>query len=98
MGGSLATPRMPSVPKSLRTGAPPTGLIRLVTEIHELQLDAEVFGSHCLDARLQVVSVLTADAHLVFVNGALHLELLILDDLVDLPVSFDIDSIFDFDY
>src|SRR5882672_4565146 len=88
MGGSLATPRMPSVPKSLRITAA-LDLGRLVTEIHELQLDAEVFGAHQLHARLQIVSVLAGDAHLGFVNRGLHLELLILDELDDLAGGFD---------
>src|SRR5882762_1596920 len=93
IGGSLATPRIPSVPKSLRScGRSLFWAFRLVTEVHELELDAEVFGANGLDARLQVVAVLAGDAHLCLVDRALHLEFLVLDELRDRTSRLDLDS------
>src|SRR5690349_23201694 len=74
IGGSLATPRMPSVPKSLRSrDSGGADALRLVTEVHKLQLDAEVFAANGLDARLQVVLVLAGHAYQSFVDRRLHL-------------------------
>src|SRR5579859_7849134 len=85
IGGSLATPRMPSVPKSfLSIGSALAVGFFLVTEVHELQLDPEVLAPHRLDAGLQVVLVFAGDAHLRILNRALHFEFLILDELRDL--------------
>src|SRR5258708_2387363 len=98
MGGSLATPRMPSVPKSfLSWGSALWFVFFLVTEVHEMQLDPEVIRAHRLNARLQVVFVLAGDAHLRVLDRALHLDFLILDELRDLAGGFDFDALFDFD-
>src|SRR3954466_12210310 len=70
IGGSLATPRMPSGPNSLRAfESVLAGDFFLVTEVHELQFDAEVLSSHGLDTCLEIVPVLSADAHLRLVDG-----------------------------
>src|SRR3954454_17648220 len=73
IGGSLAMPRMPSVPKSLRSSLA-TGPIervealRLVTEVHELELDAKIMGPYRLHTRLQIVPIFPGDPHLSFGN------------------------------
>src|SRR5882724_5522330 len=90
MGGSLATPRIPSVPNSLRSATETLSVdFRLITEVHELELDPEVVSADDLHASLQVVPVLSGHAHGVFVDAPLHLELLILDQLGDLSGRLD---------
>src|SRR5258705_13443274 len=74
MGGSLATPRIPSVPKSLRSrGSGWADAFFLFTEVHELQRDAEVLGADRLGAGLQIVLVFAGHAHLRCVSRSLHL-------------------------
>src|SRR5882672_8764427 len=93
IGGSFATPRIPSVPKSLRSCAGSCdGAFRLVTEVHELELYAKVFRANSLDARLQVVAVLAGDANLGLVNRALYLEFLVFDELRDFASRLDGDA------
>src|SRR3954467_13037805 len=90
IGGSLATPRMPSVPKSFRCWGPAGAKdFRLVTEVHELQLDTKIGRTNRLDARLQIVPVFAGNADLGFMDRALNLDLLVLDELDDLARRLD---------
>src|ERR1700722_7610271 len=80
IGCSLAIPRMPSVPKSVRVATVATPLERgfffmgagprgtLVAEVHELELDAHIFLSHGGNGCLEVVLVLSRHAHLSVLN------------------------------
>src|SRR5580704_15428674 len=92
MGCSLATPRIPSVPKSFRAGVVFT---RSVSEVHELEIDPDVVLPQDLDGGLQVVLVLAAHAHLALLDGGLHLELGVLDDLHDCARLLDVDPVLD---
>src|SRR3954466_11942616 len=55
-----------------------------LAEVDELQLHTEIHALELRDGCLQIVALLAGDAHRVFLNRALHLELAALDHLDDL--------------
>src|ERR1700733_77662 len=89
IGCSLVTPRIPSVPKSLRSGAvAPSSTCRFfmarrgsVSHVHELQLDPQIERPDGSDGDLQIVPVFARHAHLAVLHRRLHLELCVLDGL-----------------
>src|SRR5689334_22450617 len=60
----------------------------LISEIHKLHLDVQVFSFEELDSILQVVAVFAGHPHLVVLDLGLHLELALLDDGDDLLALF----------
>src|SRR5580658_10538417 len=108
IGYSLATPRIPSVPKRCRA-AEGAGTLRWavrfmgarrsrgsVTKIDELQLETKVVCAYRLNGCLQVVLVLSGHAHLALLNRRLHLELCFLEQRYDRFRLFGLDAVFDF--
>src|SRR5687768_15467995 len=94
IGSTPARPRTPSVPNSSRF------VIRLrsVAEVLELKLELELLGpAQQRDGRLQVVALLTADSDAALVNGRLHLDLRIFQDLNDLLRLLGLDAFLDLD-
>src|ERR1700683_141506 len=64
-----------------------------VAEVIELQRHLELRAAQQRDGGLQLVTLLTADAHLVALQARLHLELRVLDQALDLLARFRIDAL-----
>src|SRR5262245_3672930 len=74
----------PRVRRCTRRGAGVDASAISVPEVRELQRDAEVVPAQQLDHGLQIILLLTRHPHLIALDGDLHLELGVLDQLHDL--------------
>src|SRR3546814_16238523 len=63
-----------------------------VTEVIELQRHAEFLAPQCRDGFLQVITLFASDAHLLALDGGLHLEFGVLDMSNDFLRQFLIDA------
>src|ERR1041385_3529397 len=67
--------------------------IALLPGVRQLHRDAEVLLAQQVHDGLQIVALLAADAHLVALDGGLHLELGLLHELRDLASLLDGDAL-----